>query len=92
MGWEETKNPAKEYIRQDWYQAGELGRDASDVLRSVRTPFETAWTGSTPSRDAFVAGLEDAQGTVLRVWGSVRDELWQTYSSEPEYIETWIPD
>lgn len=90
--WKQRKNQAKEHVRQDWYHTGQLGRDASDALRPVKTPFATAWTGSTPSRDAFVNGLEDSQKTVIRVWESVRDELWHTYSSEPEYIEIWIPD
>jgi len=89
--WKERRNPAKAHVLSDWRKAADLGMDALYALSPVKNPLESAWVGSTPARDAFVAGLEDKQQTIVRVWESVRDELWDTYSSEPERIDVWIP-
>lgn len=83
-------NPAKECLRGDWYRVGTLGLDALYALSPVSDCLDSAWMGTTPARSEFAAGLWDQKTTVVSVWDGVREELWDTFSAEPEQILVWV--
>ena len=94
MAWEYVlraiHNRAKDYLYDDWADAGQYAHSADTILQPVRSHLAAAIVGACPVLDQVSAHIDAASSQINATVNDVAGELSGWWSTEPAQTEHWM--